>query len=41
MIPLKASEIAQIVGGELIGSDVVITAAPVFDSNSAAAGSIF
>jgi UDP-N-acetylmuramoyl-tripeptide--D-alanyl-D-alanine ligase len=41
MIPLKASEIAQIVGGELIGSDVVITAAPVFDSNSASAGSIF
>ena len=41
MISLKASEIAQIIGGQLHGSDVVITAPPVFDSTQATAGSIF
>ena len=41
MIALKASEIAQIVGGELIGGDVTVTAAPVFDSTHAIPGSIF
>jgi UDP-N-acetylmuramoyl-tripeptide--D-alanyl-D-alanine ligase len=41
MIALKASEIAVIVGGELKGSDVTVTAAPVFDSNQATQGSIF
>lgn len=41
MIALKASEIAEIIGGELIGSDVTITSAPVFDSTKATEGSIF
>ena len=41
MIALKASAIAQIVGGELKGSDVTVTAAPIFDSAQANAGSIF
>ena len=41
MITLKASEIASIVGGELKGSDVSVTAAPVFDSAQATPGSIF
>ena len=41
MIALKASEIAQIVGGELKGSDVTVTAAPVFNSSQATPGSIF
>jgi UDP-N-acetylmuramoyl-tripeptide--D-alanyl-D-alanine ligase len=41
MIALKASAIAQIVGGELIGGDVTVTAAPVFDSSQASPGSIF
>jgi len=41
MINLRASEIAKIVGGELIGDDVLVTAAPVFDSNEATPGSIF
>lgn len=41
MIALNASEIAQIVGGELIGGDVTVTAAPVFDSTHAIPGSIF
>lgn len=41
MIALKASQIAQIVGGELIGGDVTVTAAPVFDSSQASPGSIF
>lgn len=41
MIALKASDIAQIVGGELKGSDVTVSAAPVFDSSQANAGSIF
>lgn len=41
MIELKAAEIALIVGGELKGSDVTVTAAPVFDSGQATPGSIF
>jgi len=41
MIALKASEIAQVIGGELIGSDVTVTSAPIFDSTQATAGSIF
>lgn len=41
MIALKASQIAQIVGGELIGGDSTVTAAPVFDSSTAIPGSIF
>jgi len=41
MITLRALEIAIIVGGELIGEDVAVTAAPVFDSNAATPGSIF
>jgi len=41
MIVLKASEIALIVGGELKGSDVSITAPPVFESGKATPGSIF
>ena len=41
MIALKASEIARIVGGELKGSDVSVTTAPVFDSGQASPGSIF
>ena len=41
MITLQASEIAMIVGGELIGDDLAVTAPPVFDSSSATPGSIF
>jgi UDP-N-acetylmuramoyl-tripeptide--D-alanyl-D-alanine ligase len=41
MIHLQASQIAKIVGGELVGTDVAITAAPVFNSNQATDGSIF
>jgi UDP-N-acetylmuramoyl-tripeptide--D-alanyl-D-alanine ligase len=41
MIHLQASQIAKIVGGELIGTDVAITAAPVFNSSQATDGSIF
>ena len=41
MIELKASEIAKIVGGDLIGGDITVTAAPVFNSNQATQGSIF
>ena len=41
MISLKASEIAKIVGGDLIGDDVTVTAAPVFNSGHATEGSIF
>jgi UDP-N-acetylmuramoyl-tripeptide--D-alanyl-D-alanine ligase len=41
MIELKASEIAKIVGGDLIGGDITVTAAPVFNSNQATKGSIF
>jgi len=41
MINLEAAKIAEIVGGKLIGSDVTVTAAPVFNSKDAVAGSIF
>ena len=41
MITLQASEIAKIVGGELIGDDLAVTAPPVFDSSKATPGSIF
>lgn len=41
MIALKASEIAKIVGGELIGGDTTVTAAPAFNSSQATEGSIF
>ena len=41
MIELKASEIAKIVGGELHGSDISVTSAPVFNSSLATEGSIF
>ena len=41
MIPLKASEIAAIVGGTLCGADVTVTAAPTIDSRLATAGSLF
>jgi len=41
MITLRASEIAKIVGGELIGDDIAVTGAPVFDSSVATPGSIF
>lgn len=41
MIALRASEIADIVGGELHGEDVTVTKAPVLNSNQAIAGSIF
>jgi UDP-N-acetylmuramoyl-tripeptide--D-alanyl-D-alanine ligase len=41
MITLRASEIAKIVGGKLIGDDIAVTGAPVFDSSAATPGSIF
>jgi UDP-N-acetylmuramoyl-tripeptide--D-alanyl-D-alanine ligase len=41
MIALKASQIAEIVGGNLVGSDVVVDKAPVFNSKEASKGSIF
>jgi UDP-N-acetylmuramoyl-tripeptide--D-alanyl-D-alanine ligase len=41
MITLRASEIAKIVGGELIGDDISVSGAPVFDSSAAMPGSIF
>jgi UDP-N-acetylmuramoyl-tripeptide--D-alanyl-D-alanine ligase len=41
MITLRASEIAKIVGGELIGDDISVSGAPVFDSSAAIPGSIF
>jgi UDP-N-acetylmuramoyl-tripeptide--D-alanyl-D-alanine ligase len=41
MIPLHASEIAKIVGGNLVGDDVLVTAAPVINSAKAIVGSIF
>ena len=41
MINLRASEIAKIVRGELVGDDVAVTSAPVFDSKAAKPGSIF
>ena len=41
MIPIKASQIAEIVGGKLNGSDVVIDKRPVFNSKDASKGSLF
>ena len=41
MINLDAEKIAEIVGGRLVGSNVTVTAAPVFNSKDAVAGSIF
>ena len=41
MITLKASEIAQIVGGTLHGDDCLITAAPEISSGQCTPGSIF
>lgn len=41
MIELKASEIAEIVGGRLVGGDVLVTGAPAFNSNDVTVGSIF
>ena len=41
MINLQASQIAEIVGGKLIGTDITVTSAPVFNSKDATPGSIF
>jgi UDP-N-acetylmuramoyl-tripeptide--D-alanyl-D-alanine ligase len=41
VIALHASEIAKIVGGELVGDDVLVTAAPVINSAQAVPGAIF
>lgn len=41
MINLRASEIAEIVGGQLLGSDLLITQAPVFNSSHATSGCVF
>jgi len=41
VINLDAEKIAEIVGGRLVGSNVTVTAAPVFNSKDAVAGSIF
>ncbi|MEY3686917.1 MAG: hypothetical protein RLZZ73_775 [Actinomycetota bacterium] len=41
MISLAASKIAEIVEGKLYGEDISVTAAPVFNSAQATAGSIF
>ena len=41
MIAMTAQEIASIIGGELHGGDIHVTAAPVFDSRQATEGSIF
>jgi UDP-N-acetylmuramoyl-tripeptide--D-alanyl-D-alanine ligase len=41
VIKLQASEIAEIVGGVLHGSDTSVTSAPVFNSSLATEGSIF
>lgn len=41
MINLQASKLAEIVGGKLIGNDVTVTSAPIFNSNDARPGSIF
>jgi UDP-N-acetylmuramoyl-tripeptide--D-alanyl-D-alanine ligase len=41
MIPLKASEIAKIVGGELHGEDLLVTQPPVLNSSDAIEGSLF
>jgi len=41
MIPLQASAIAKIVGGELFGEDLLVTQAPVLNSANAVQGSLF
>lgn len=41
MIDLKASQIAKIVNGKLIGDDVLVTSVPVINSANSVAGSIF
>lgn len=41
MIPLQASAIAKIVGGELHGVDLLVTQAPVLNSDDAIDGSLF
>ena len=41
MIPLQASAIAKIVGGELHGEDLLVTQAPVLNSADAIDGSLF
>jgi UDP-N-acetylmuramoyl-tripeptide--D-alanyl-D-alanine ligase len=41
MINLPASQLAEIVGGSLFGSDIEITSAPVLNSLAATPGSIF
>ena len=41
MIAMNASHIASVVHGTLSGADVLVTQAPVIDSRSATAGSIF
>jgi UDP-N-acetylmuramoyl-tripeptide--D-alanyl-D-alanine ligase len=41
MIPLQASAIAKIVGGELHGVDLLVTQAPVLNSADAIEGSLF
>lgn len=41
MIELQASAIAEIMGGKLVGSDIKVTGAPVFNSQLAVPGSIF
>ena len=41
MISLAATKIAEIVEGKLYGEDISVTAAPVFNSSQATAGSIF
>lgn len=41
MINIQASKIAEIVGGQLHGTDVCVTSAPVFNSKAAKPGSIF
>ena len=41
MIKLHASQLAEIIGGTLVGTDVEITSAPVLNSSAATQGSIF
>lgn len=41
MIKLRASQLAKIIGGSLVGTDVEITSAPVLNSSAATQGCIF
>jgi UDP-N-acetylmuramoyl-tripeptide--D-alanyl-D-alanine ligase len=41
MIPMLASEIAKVTGGELHGADLMVSQPPVFSSNDVEIGSIF